>query len=86
MPVITTFQVRRGTAAQWTSVNPVLAAGEEGYETDTRRSKHGDGTSPWNSLPYDTASGSTGNIDGGKASAVYGGTTGINGGTASTIF
>jgi hypothetical protein len=30
----------------------VLAAGEEGYETDTRKSKVGDGTTAWNSLDY----------------------------------
>ena len=33
------IQVRRGLAADWTSVNPVLAAGEMGVETDTNKFK-----------------------------------------------
>lgn len=46
------MQQRRGTAALWTSRNPVLAAGEIGYETDTGRQKIGDGTTAWTALPY----------------------------------
>ena len=46
----TRIQVRRATAAEWTSANPVLAVGELGLETDTRRIKAGDGTTAWNSL------------------------------------
>ena len=38
------FQFRRGTASQWTSANPVLAAGEMGIETDTDKFKIGDGS------------------------------------------
>jgi hypothetical protein len=52
MPAITTIRLRRGTAAQWTSANPILAAGEMGLESDTQRSKFGDGTSTWTALPY----------------------------------
>jgi hypothetical protein len=52
MPAITTIKLRKGTAAQWTSANPVLALGEMGIETDTRRSKFGDGTTAWTSLGY----------------------------------
>ena len=47
-----TIQIRRGTAASWTSINPVLAAGEQGYETDTGKIKYGDGTTAWASLAY----------------------------------
>jgi len=47
-----TIQFRRDTAANWTSVNPVLAEGEPGYETDTGRWKIGDGVTAWNSLNY----------------------------------
>jgi hypothetical protein len=54
------FQIRRGTAAQWTTSNPVLAAGEQGFETDTRKSKVGDGTTAWTSLAY-TDGGDSGN-------------------------
>lgn len=46
------FQFRRGTAAQWTSANTVLAAGELGLETDTAKFKVGDGSTAWNSLAY----------------------------------
>ena len=43
---------RRDTAANWTSNNPVLEAGQIGYETDTRRFKFGNGSTAWNSLSY----------------------------------
>jgi hypothetical protein len=52
-----TIQKRRGTAAQWTTANPVLAAGEEGFESDTRKSKVGDGVTAWITLPYTAAGG-----------------------------
>lgn len=52
MARITKIQVRRGTAAAWTSANPTLAAGEPGLETDTRKIKYGDGSTAWNSLAY----------------------------------
>jgi hypothetical protein len=44
--------LRRDTAANWTIDNPVLALGETGWETDTRRVKLGDGTTAWNDLPF----------------------------------
>jgi uncharacterized protein (AIM24 family) len=55
MAVITQVQVRRGTAAQWTSANPTLASGEWGFETDTGKVKIGDGTTAWTSLAYQGA-------------------------------
>jgi hypothetical protein len=48
----TRMQQRRGTAAQWTSANPVLNAGEMGWESDTNKFKIGDGTNHWASLDY----------------------------------
>lgn len=48
----TRMQQRRGTAAEWTSADPVLASGEIGYETDTGRFKFGDGATAWSSLEY----------------------------------
>jgi len=50
-----TIQLRRDTAANWTSVNPVLADGEIGCETDVnpRKFKIGDGSTAWNDLPYE---------------------------------
>lgn len=48
------FKFRRDTAANWTSVNPVLAAGEIALETDTSpyRVKIGNGSTAWVSLDY----------------------------------
>ena len=50
-----TIQLRRGTAAQWASKNPVLAAGEPGLATDTGVIKYGNGVTPWNGLPTQQA-------------------------------
>lgn len=52
MPVQTQLQIRRDTAANWSSTNPTLASGEWGLETDTRQYKIGDGVTAWNSLGY----------------------------------
>jgi hypothetical protein len=52
MPVVTQIQIRRGTASQWTSTNPTLAAGELGLETDTLLMKAGNGSTAWTSLAY----------------------------------
>lgn len=52
MAVVTQIQIRRGTAAQWTSTNPTLAAGEFGFETDTNKLKCGNGSTAWTSLTY----------------------------------
>lgn len=46
------IQLRRDTAANWVTANPVLHDGEIGIETDTRKRKCGDGTKAWNSLSY----------------------------------
>jgi len=47
-----TLQLRRDSAADWTSNNPTLSEGEIGYETDTGKVKIGDGSTVWNSLDY----------------------------------
>lgn len=57
MPANNVIKMRRGTAAQWTSANPVLASGEMGFETDSRKFKFGDGTATWNLTPYSVAGG-----------------------------
>lgn len=49
------IQIRRDTAANWTSENPILAQGEMGYETDTGKLKFGDGSTAWSSLSYYSA-------------------------------
>lgn len=46
------IQFRRGTAAAWTTANPILASGEPGRETDTGKIKVGDGVTAWTALPY----------------------------------
>lgn len=46
------IQIRRDTAVKWQVNNPVLLAGEIGYETDTSYMKIGDDTTPWNDLAY----------------------------------
>lgn len=56
------IQLRRDTAANWTAVNPILRAGEAGYESDTRRLKIGDGISHWGQLPYVSGGGTLGNL------------------------
>jgi len=48
----TVIQFRRGAAAEWQSVNPVLAQGEMGLELDTNKAKIGNGVLNWNDLPY----------------------------------
>lgn len=71
MAVVTQIQVRRGTAAQWTSTNPTLAAGEFGFETDTGKVKIGTGALVWASLSY---------LGAGTVTSVAAG-TGLSGGT-----
>lgn len=47
-----TIRLRRGTAAEWVTANPILSDGEPGFEKDTRLLKMGDGVTVWTSLPY----------------------------------
>jgi hypothetical protein len=68
------IQLKRGTAAAWTSANTVLSAGEMGFETDTKKMKVGDGTTAWNSLSY--------TVTDGDITAVVAG-TGLSGGSTS---
>lgn len=49
---MTVIRLKRGLAASWTEVNPVLAQGEAGAEIDTGQLKIGDGVSHWNDLAY----------------------------------
>ena len=46
------FELRRNSSVNWTSVNPLLLAGEPGVELDTGQMKIGDGIRSWNDLPY----------------------------------
>lgn len=74
MAVVTQIQVRRGTAAQWTSANPTLASGEFGFETDTGKVKIGNGSTAWTSLGY---------LGAGTVTSITAG-TGLSGGTITT--
>lgn len=51
------IQFRRDTSTNWTSVNPILAEGELGLETDTLAYKIGDGINAWSALGYRELSG-----------------------------
>lgn len=50
------IQLRRDTAANWSTYNPTLSAGEPGFETDTGKLKIGDGRNSWSSLDYISSS------------------------------
>ena len=51
------IQFRRGEAARWAEVNPILRPGEPGYELDEGGLKIGDGVTHWNDLPYEGGKG-----------------------------
>ena len=46
----TIFKIRRDTAANWSSNNPTLAAGEMGLDQTNNFIKMGDGSTAWSSL------------------------------------
>jgi len=54
------IQFRRGTATEWSAVNPILALAEMGIETDTNLFKIGNGALRWNQLDYGGVRGYTG--------------------------
>jgi len=57
MAAQTVIKLRRDTAANWTSTNPTLASGEQGFETDTGKVKIGNGSTAWTSLAYSNPGG-----------------------------
>lgn len=40
------------TSSEWASQNPVLKEGEIGYDETNKRTKVGNGVTPWTSLPW----------------------------------
>ena len=46
------IQLRNDTAENWTNANPILLKGEMGVETDTGKTKIGNGTAHWTALKY----------------------------------
>ena len=49
---MTKIQLRRDTAANWSTNNPTPSAGEPCFETDTGKLKIGDGATAYNDLAY----------------------------------
>ena len=62
--------IRRDISTNWTTTNPILADGEQGYEKDTGKMKIGNGITNWNLLPYFPNIPTT-FFDGGYPSIVY---------------
>jgi hypothetical protein len=62
MPAQTVIKIRRDTSTNWSSVNPILAAGEIAFETDTDKIKVGDGSSTWSQLDYASGAGTAAEI------------------------
>lgn len=52
MPGNALFEARRDTRANWNTTNPVLAAGEPGYDLTLKKVKWGDGVSAWKALSF----------------------------------
>jgi hypothetical protein len=52
MPAQAVIQVRRDTATNWETTNPVLAVGEIGFDTTNNQLKIGTGTNTWNQLQF----------------------------------
>lgn len=71
MAHIVQLQVRRDTAANWTSTDTVLTASEIGFETDTGWHKIGDGSTAWTSLPYYHGPPWLQGVDAGNPSSTY---------------
>lgn len=59
MTIYQAVQEARGTAALWTSTNPVPLSGQWCLETDTGKLKMGDGVTSWTSLGYYSPGGFT---------------------------
>ena len=79
----TQFKLRRDTAANWASANPVLAQGEIGVDTTNNKIRLGDGSTAWNSLSAYPVLSST------EQAAIVAGKLragGTSGGTATTVF
>ncbi len=68
------IQIRRDVSSDWTAINPILASGEGGLETNTGKLKFGDGSTAWNDLPYLTQG-----EKGDKGDRGYQGTAGLKG-------
>jgi hypothetical protein len=73
------LQLRRDTAANWSSTNPILLQGEMGVEYDTGRFKVGTGFAPWNDLSYSSGPAGPQGIPGEMGVSGAAGNNGTNG-------
>jgi len=64
MPSKIVIKLRRDTGTNWTTVNPILANGEAGFDTTTNQIKVGDGANTWANLSYLSAAAGTSLING----------------------
>ena len=71
-PLIQLLQ-RRDLAATWTLINPILAEGQIGIETDTGWHKIGDGATAWADLGYYHGPLWWNSLDGGSPSSTFAG-------------
>ena len=78
------IQFRRGTASQWQTANPQLAAGELGLETDTGKFKVGDGSTYWNQLGYSSGPSGADGADGATGATGLQGPAGVDGAVGQT--
>lgn len=46
------IRLRRNSSAEWADLNPILLAGQQGYEEDTRKLRIGDGLTNFLDLDY----------------------------------
>lgn len=76
------IQLRRGLAAQWTSINPILANGEAGVSTDEQELRVGDGVTHWSDLPVIGAGGGGGGGGGNNQTYSVGDYGAVGNGTA----
>ena len=58
----TRIKLRRDTAANWTSNNPILALGEAGHDTTNNELRIGDGSTTWTGLAAIGGASTSGNI------------------------
>jgi len=80
------IQLRGDIAANWATANPILAHRELAFETDTLKTKLGDGLTAWNLLPYGGIVGPAGAVGATGATGAQGiqGIQGLTGATGAT--
>lgn len=75
MPRIDLIQIRRGTTAEWAAADPVLAAGELGYDTDLNTLKAGNAVAAYSAR---TAIGAAGGAAWGSITGTLSAQTDLN--------